>query len=127
VVSLLLDLVYRSDLISAGGDGDPPVPDVLAALSLAGRWQVCRGGIARTLERHLAGRVDVEHFPALCDASLRQGLDGLKHSCMTWARNNQALVETIRERLSPEVRILVDPTLFPCSTPPPLKKRRMTL
>ena len=69
----------------------------------------------------------MEHFPALCDAALRQGLDGLKHACMTWARNNQALVETLRERLSPEVRILVDPMLFPDNTPPPAKKRRMNL
>ena len=81
----------------------------------------------RALERHLTSRVDEEHFPDLLDAALRQGLDGLKHACMTWAHNNRALVEPSYDRLSPEVRVLVDPVLFPYDKPPPAKKRRMNL
>jgi hypothetical protein len=135
VVAFLLDLVYCSDFVTAFSDGDPPVPDVLAALCLAIRWQLCRGGTAGLLARHLASRIDEDHFPAICEAAVRHGLDELEHACVAWAHNNKCLVlcadvfePNMYQGLSPEVRALLNPVLFPLEghTPPPAKKRRIS-
>ena len=62
-------------------------------------------------------------------------LDELEHACVAWAHNNKFLIlcadvcePNMYQGLSPEVRALLNPVLFPLEghTPPPAKKRRIS-
>jgi len=82
-VRLLLQLIYTGTITGE----DPEVPELLIAMDLAHRWQI--GHVVEMLEWSLAGKVDVAHFNALCEAAVLKGLPALRSACRSFAGTNR--------------------------------------
>ena len=91
-VKLFLELVY-----TGGSSADPlPVPDALAALDLAHRWDVV--GVVGMLERAITPLIGKTTFSEIAEAAALKDLPLLKSSCVKYAQEKSAAIDELAEK-----------------------------
>ena len=119
-VKLFLELVY-----TGGSSADPlPVPDALAALDLAHRWDVV--GVVGMLERAIAPLIGKTTFSQIAEAAALKDLPLLKSSCVKYASEKGAVIDELAEKgeLSPAVLSLIGKSMSATGEPASKKRRR---
>ena len=88
--------------LHGGSSADPlPVPDALAALDLAHRWEVL--GVVGMLERAITPLIGKTTFSVIAEAAVLKDLPLLKSSCVQFAQKRKSTVDELAEKgeLSP--------------------------
>ena len=119
-VKLFLELVY-----TGGSSADPlPVPDALAALDLAHRWEVL--GVVGMLERAITPLIGKTTFSVIAEAAVLKDLPLLKSSCVQFAQKRKSTVDELAEKgeLSPAVLSLIGKRVSASGEPAAKKPRR---
>ena len=119
-VKLFLELVY-----TGGSSADPlPVPDALAALDLAHRWDVV--GVVGMLERAIAPLIKKQTFAQIAEAAALKDLPLLKSSCVKYASQEGAMIDELagKGELPPVVLTLVGKRVSAAGGEPAAKKPR---
>lgn len=119
-VKLFLELVY-----TGGSSADPlPVPDALAALDLAHRWDVV--GVIGMLERALTPLIKKTTFSVIAEAAALKGLSLLSSSCVKYASEKGTVIDELAEKgeLPPVVLTLVGKRVSAAGGEPIAKKPR---